>query len=115
MFKFNFESRSGEFKFKFRNSLEHFKPRHNRDGQENPVWVDNLGNLALLAHSTNSKIQNAEPDEKATRFNKELSKYSLKLQIMAQVATNNKWNQNAINLLTNIMVELLEKDLSQQK
>ena len=101
-----------EFKFKFRNSIEHFKPRHDKDGNENPKWVDDLGNLALLSYGTNTKMQNAEPDEKAKHFDKELSGYSLKLQIMTRMALSNVWNEQSAYNLRNIMLNLLEKDLN---
>ena len=100
-----------EFKFKFRNSIEHFKPRHDEKGNENPIWIDDFGNLALLAYGTNTKMQNAEPDEKAKHFEKELSGYSLKLQIMTKIALNENWNQQSTINLRNTMLELLENDI----
>ena len=100
-----------EFKFKFRNSIEHFKPRHNEKGERNPEWVDDFGNLALLGYGTNTKLQNAEPNEKAERFEKDLSGYSLKLQIMSNYAKNDDWNEISVKEFRNIMIELLKKDL----
>lgn len=104
--------KSKEFKYKFRNSIEHFMPRHDKNGKENPGWVDDLGNLALLTYGTNTRMQNADPDEKAKHFEKDLSGYSLKLQIMSKIALNDKWNEQKAVLLRNKMVELLEEDLS---
>ena len=103
-----------EFKFKFRNSIEHFKPRHDKDGNENPKWVDDLGNLALLSYGTNTKMQNADPDEKAKHFEKDLSGYSLKLQIMTKTALNNNWDEKSAINLRNVMIDILEKDLKKE-
>lgn len=102
-----------DYKFKFRNSIEHFMPRHREDGTENPAWVDDFGNLALLAYKTNTKMQNARPDEKATHFNKELSGYSLKLQIMSKITLKSAdgWNKERSDELTKIMIQLLTDDV----
>ena len=100
-----------EFKYKFRNSIEHFMPRHDKSGNENPAWVDDFGNLALLSYGTNTKMQNADPDEKAKHFEKDLSGYSLKLQIMSIIALNDKWNKENIERTRNEMIKLLENDL----
>ncbi len=98
-----------EFKFKFRNSIEHFKPRH---GQGDVSWVDDFGNLALLAYGTNIKIQNAEPDIKAEYFKKDLYGYSLKLQIMAKIGIQNKWDENSSYKLRDIFIKLIKNDLN---
>ena len=103
-----------EFKFKFRNSIEHFKPRHDKDGNENPKWVDDLGNLALLSYGTNTKMQNAEPDEKAKHFDKDISGYSLKLQIMTNMALSNGWNEESTINVRNAMINILNKDLNKK-
>ncbi len=102
-----------KFKFKFRNSIEHFMPRHAEDGTENPAWVDDFGNLALLSYKTNTRIQNEDPKGKAQHFEREgLSGYSLKLQIMSKFALEpTGWNQTKSDLLTKTMIQLLEDDV----
>ena len=97
-----------DFKFKFRNSIEHYKPRH---GEGDVSWVDDFGNLALLTYSTNTKMQNAEPDEKAKHFFKDLSGYSLKLQIMSKIGIVNKWDKNYSYKLRDILIDLIRKDM----
>ena len=57
-------------------------------------------------------MQNAEPDEKAKHFDKELSSYSLKLQIMTKITLKNKWDDKHSKKLRKIMIKLLEKDLN---
>ena len=56
-------------------------------------------------------MQNAEPDEKAKHFDKDLSGYSLKLQLMSKIALNSDWNEKASFKIRDIMLELLENDL----
>ena len=100
------------FKFKFRNSIEHFMPRHNESGEDNPAWVDDFGNLALLAYRTNTRIQNENPEGKAQHFERVgLSGYSLKLQIMSKLALGpTGWTQKESDEVTRIMIRLLEED-----
>ncbi len=102
-----------DLKFKFRNSIEHFMPRHGEDGKENPAWVDDFGNLALLAYRTNTRIQNEDPKGKAQHFEREgLSGYSLKLQIMAKFALSSAgWDKEQSDLVTKTMIRLLEDDV----
>ena len=100
--------KTDEFKFRFRNSIEHFMPRHS-----NEPWVDDFGNLALLSYGTNTKIQDATPYDKASHFNSELSGYSLKLQIMSKIALDNTkgWNENTSYYITKKCIDILKADL----
>lgn len=100
------------FTFKFRNSIEHFMPRHDSEsGEQNKEWVDDFGNLALLSYGTNTKMQNASPDEKANHFYKDLSGYSLKLQIMSKIANTRIWNEKESKYITEKCINILEEDL----
>ena len=101
-----------DFKFKFRNSIEHFEPRNGENALKNREWLDDFGNLALLAYKTNTKIQNASPVDKAEHFKINLSEYSLKLQIMAKITLTKGWNKNNMEIFRKEMIELLEKDLN---
>ncbi len=100
-----------KFTFKFRNSIEHFMPRTDENGEPNEDWVDNFGNLALLAYGTNTKMQNANPLEKATHFKYNLSGYSIKLQIMTKIALDGGWNKDKSTKLTRKCINLLDEDL----
>lgn len=104
------------FTFKFRNSIEHFMPRHNeKKGELNGEWVDDFGNLALLSYGTNTRMQNASPDEKSKHFDKDLSGYSLKLQIMSKIALdkNREWNEKEAKYITDKCIKILELDLNE--
>ena len=101
------------FTFKFRNSIEHFMPRHNENGELNEEWVNDFGNLALLSYGTNTRMQNASPDEKSKHFDKDLSSYSLKLQIMSKIALSNnrEWNIKETQYITDKCIKILDYDL----
>ena len=82
------EVRYDDFDFTFRTSVEHFYPRHPKNGEK---WeggegggVDNFGNLAILSRSKNSSFSNSLPSAKNVD-NRILSSsaFSLKLRVMA--------------------------------
>ncbi len=101
-----------EFKFKYRDSIEHFMSRSLTEEE----WVDDFGNIALLAYGTNTRMQNADSDLKAKHFQKELSEYSLKLQIMSKIALNEDrgWNENSCKYIREKCIEILKDDLNKK-
>ena len=82
------EVRYDDFDFTFRTSVEHFYPRHPKNGAE---WergedggADNFGNLAILSRSKNSSFSNSLPSAKnADNDILSSSAFSLKLRVMA--------------------------------
>src|SRR5690606_2633054 len=61
-----------DFRFSFRNSIEHFYPQ-NPDQQQTGSrvtenWLHQLGNLALVSVGVNSKFSNSPPLAKAINF-----------------------------------------------
>ena len=101
-----------KFNFKFRNSLEHFLPRENDDKFKNSDWVNDFGNLALLAYGTNTKMQNATPTNKADYFKDNLPEYSIKLQLMTKLALEDgDWTREKCIDLRKKLFELLEDDI----
>ena len=82
------EVRYDDFDFTFRTSVEHFYPRHPKNGVE---WergedggVDNFGNLAILSRSKNSSFSNSLPSAKNVDNDiLSSSAFSLKLRVMA--------------------------------
>lgn len=102
-----------KFTFKFRNSIEHFMPRHN-ENKNNPEWVHEIGNLALLSYSTNTRMQNAYPKVKSEHFKDEgLEKYSIKLQIMSKITLKRGWDKQEINKLTEKTKKIIEEILKE--
>jgi hypothetical protein len=98
------------FRFRFRNSVEHFYPQH-PDPNMNLEPLDEkalhcLGNLALISTSYNARFSNQSPAEKAKYRNKD---QSIKLMLMAEKADD--WNEKAICDHHKDMIALLKKDL----
>jgi len=58
-----------EFKFTYRNSVEHHLPQSFKS-EINADLLDNLGNLCLISKSSNSKMNNEHPTGKAARDGK---------------------------------------------
>ena len=84
-----------KFVFEFRNSVEHWYPRHPSEGTFES-WhdgVDQFGNLCIIQRNVNSKFSNMSPEAKKSTFEKMIDKGSLKLRIMRDL-TNNNCNKN---------------------
>lgn len=75
-----------DFNFEFRNSVEHWYPRHPSES-EIKIWndggVDRFGNLCIVQRNVNSKFSNLPPDGKKSSFSKMIEKGSLKLRLMS--------------------------------
>lgn len=91
------EVRYDDFDFTFRTSVEHFYPRHPKNGAE---WkedkcggVDNFGNLAILSRSKNSSFSNSLPSAKNVDNGiPSSSAFSLKLRVMAAMLKESSEN-----------------------
>lgn len=68
-----------EFEFTFRSSVEHFYPQHPMDGH--PVLdAENLhkfGNLCLISHAKNSRLNNFPPEAKLAHFSADIKNNSI--------------------------------------
>lgn len=104
-----------EFRFLFRNSIEHFYPQ-NLDTQQKDVevsdeYLDLLGNLALVSVGANSKFSNNLPIIKATKY-PDIKKQSLKLNEMAVIAESKKgWSDKEVCAHHKEMVNILKDDI----
>lgn len=110
------------FRFRFRNSIEHFAPS-TEDQEITGEKVDearkqSLGNLALITVSQNSKFSNLSPGAKAQETKDDVLQQSPKLWRMAHLtreATRNKdstWNNEMIDYHQTECLEILANDLS---
>ena len=98
------EVRYDDFDFTFRTSVEHFYPRHPKNGAE---WergedggVDNFGNLAILSRSKNSSFSNSLPSAKNVDngiLSVSASAFSLKLRVMAAMLKKERNNVNDVD------------------
>jgi hypothetical protein len=100
------------FQFTFRNSIEHFFPRH-ADKEMNGSHVgggsiDRLGNLCLVSVRENSRFGNMLPDVKANTYPNTV-KQSPKLQKMAERAGS--WDDEAVRDHEEEMLALLRASI----
>ena len=107
-----------DFYFQFRNSIEHFFPRH-PIGDEKDVSEehrDDFGNLALITTSANSKFSNMLPIHKVEQY-KDYLKQSPKLCKMEKLLeeNNRKWDDNLVNKHGQEMINLLDSDIRKRK
>jgi hypothetical protein len=111
------KSPNRDFRFTFRNSIEHFYPQGEDPELEraygeldNSSDRDLFGNLALVTVSDNSKFSNLPPFMKAQS---QIVAQSPKLGKMADVAGTDKraWNSAAIKAHHDAMVDMLRGDL----
>ena len=104
--------KEGNYKVYFKNSVEHFYPRH--PDSENK-WSENdldcFGNLALITPSANSKFSNLDP--KAKIVNIKNIEQSLKLKIMASYIDNEEnWTPDMAKEHQEDMFKILQNEKS---
>ncbi len=106
------KSENKEWYFQFRNSIEHFYPRHPDNKKD---WTaeqyDDFGNLALVTAKGNSKFSNSEPSSKIIYDN--VINQSLKLKIMKYITKNDKdgWTPEKAKEHGRIMLGFLERNV----
>ena len=109
------ETTKKNFKFRFRNSIEHFYPRNPDKAQSGasvlPEKLHLLGNLALVSVSANSKFSNSLPEVKAKNFQRTMETQSAKLQQMAEVTRSEGWGDEQVEMHHKAMVALLKADI----
>lgn len=107
-----------DFKFRFRNSIEHFYPQH-PDTEQTGAAVSGgnlhlLGNLALVSVRANSKFSNSLPKAKAENFQDTITLQSPKLQQMARTALDQGWGDEQITQHDQDMVRILQEDIQKE-
>ncbi len=80
-----------DFKFEFRNSVEHWYPQHPSEGtfEDWKDGVDRFGNLCIVQRRVNSRFSNMSPDSKKNTFVDMINKGSLKLRLMSKLTEKN--------------------------
>ena len=110
------EQAKRNFKFQFRNSIEHFYPRK-PVGAQSAVSQGNLhclGNLALVSVSANSKFSNYPPEVKADYSKGSIEAQSPKLQRMAEITRREGWGDEQIQKHHRDMLGLLAADIQKR-
>lgn len=109
---------TSDWKFLFRNSLEHFYPQTSdkKEGHEplESVFLHNFGNLCLVDVSANAHFSNLEPKAKIEHC-KNTIEQCLKLKIMAKIAGTTGWDSSAIKKHEKKMLTLLYTDIDKSE
>jgi hypothetical protein len=109
------EAGDKEFRFSYRNSIEHFYPQSpdvEQSGAQVSTDLLNLfGNLALVSLGANSKFSNSLPRAKAENFRETIELQSKKLQRMAQITRSAGWNDHTVREHHQEMLSTLRRDL----
>lgn len=104
-----------QFRFSFRNSIEHFYPQNPHEDESGPKVSDEclhmLGNLALVSVGANSKFSNSLPMTKVSSFGKTIASQGPKLQLMAEIASNKGWCDEEVRAHHEAMVNCFRQDL----
>jgi hypothetical protein len=111
------DQQKSEFRFSFRNSIEHFYPQSPDEQQSGAVvssdCLNLLGNLALVSVGANSKFSNSLPMAKALNFQTTIELQSPKLQEMAAVTRNEGgWGDEQVRRHHEAVIRLLRDDLA---
>ena len=106
-----------DFRFEFRNSVEHWYPQHPSENSfdEWKDGVDYFGNLCIIQRNINAKFSNLSPTAKKTTYAPLIKKGSLKLRLMSALTKNDdKWREEICGEHGKLMLDLLriacEKD-----
>ena len=114
---------TNNFKFEFRNSVEHWYPQHPSEGSF-PGWsknegLDSFGNLCLVQRNINSKFSNLSPEAKKSTYEEMINKGSLKLRIMSKLTehinASINWRESICDKHHKEMIGLLKKACDNQE
>lgn len=99
-----------EFKFTYRNSVEHHLPQSYKN-EINENLLDNLGNLCLVSKSSNSKMNNEHPTGKAAKDGKYYrNNLPPKQKRMYEITqTKGKWGNDEIEQHRVEVIDLISK------
>jgi hypothetical protein len=105
-----------EFRFSFRNSIEHFYPQHPDEQQSGAVvsaqCLNLMGNLALVSVGANSKFSNSLPNAKAHNFRNTIETQSPKFEEMSRITRNKQeWGDKEVLAHQEAILKRLRSDL----
>lgn len=95
-------SNASQFKFRYRQSIEHWYPQNPNEKENDLEKLDDdhlhsIGNLCIITQSQNSKFSNLPPKSKANWKN-DFSDQSLKLQWMKHITDKSEtWSEKEID------------------
>ncbi|MGE7216210.1 DUF262 domain-containing protein [Priestia koreensis] len=111
----DFGIKTNEFEFKYRNSVEHFYPQNPNQAENHErlddEYLNNFGNLCIMARRHNSLRSNLMPSAKIKEFSS--TSQSLKFELMEKLAKkNDDWNASEIIQHGTEMKKLLSEFIS---
>jgi hypothetical protein len=110
--KYNQEKEIKKYEFSFRSSVEHYYPRHPMPGYKklNDDCLDSFGNLCLISHSKNSRLNNQPPIAKCSHYKKQ-SLDSIKQWVMMNDYKPDDWGEVSISDHYEKMIKVLTGDM----
>lgn len=101
------------FKFRYRQSIEHWYPQNPNEEDTNLKKLDDnylhsIGNLCLITQSQNSKFSNSRPQAKA-KWKDDFSTQSLKLQWMKYITDKEQqWSKKQIDKMSKVVNQCVD-------
>lgn len=112
------DTRVKSFEFSFRSSVEHYYPQNPINSDIDRIDEKNLhsfGNLCLISHEKNSRLNNYSPIAKMEHYGKSVSIDSMKQYVMMKItAQHNDWGIIEINKHYADMKELLQNNMNSE-
>ncbi len=106
----------GDFEFTFRSSVEHYYPQNPIGGKkmEDDDALHSFGNLCLISHQKNSKLNHHLPSAKKDYYKKlnkdgQLAYDSLKQKIMMRDFNADEWDEESIEDHHQKMIDLMNE------
>lgn len=101
-----------QYEFSFRSSVEHYYPQNpiNKDATKiDPVYLHSIGNLCLISHEKNSRMNNYLPEAKKNQYSQSDSIDSIKQYLMMK---ETEWHISQIEKHEKDIITLLKQNAS---
>jgi len=106
------DTRIKSFEYSFRSSVEHYYPQTPFSSDIVKIdaqYLHSFGNLCLISHEKNSRLNNFEPSAKKSFYNSSVTLDSIKQHLMMKQP---QWTINEIESHNKEMIELFSENLS---
>ncbi|HVA99369.1 MAG TPA: HNH endonuclease family protein, partial [Bacteroidia bacterium] len=106
------DSRVNSFEYTFRSSVEHYYPQTPINNDVDVIddsYLHSFGNLCLISHEKNSRLNNHSPVAKKDHYGKSATLDSLKQFLMMNI---NHWTTDEIETHNKAMIELFSANLN---
>lgn len=112
------DPRVKSFEFSFRSSVEHYYPQNPINSDIDRIdesYLHSFGNLCLISHEKNSRLNNFSPIAKMDHYGKSTTIDSMKQYVMMKItAQHNDWGIIEINDHYSDMKELLQINMNSE-